>query len=109
MIVISSPDLDNVTLLPATNVTSSFTPAPVPPDVKRIDFLDASVPSTADTEYVVLLSGVLTLPPSGIDTPLTVIALLSRALFGMFVRVLVEPEILQVLNVLFVIVWVAVR
>jgi len=77
-------------------VTSSVTPAPeLPPDVKRILFAVADDPSIAEIEYVVLLSGVVTVPPRGIVIPLIVIPELMRALFGILLKVLLVPEILH--------------
>ena len=91
-------------------VTSSVTPEPeLPPEVKRILFCVADNPSVAEIEYVVLLSGVVTVLPKGTVTPLIVIPALIKALFGIFVSVLLLPDITQVSNVLFVIVWVCVR
>jgi hypothetical protein len=98
LIVIASSVLDNVTLLPATNDTSSVTPDPaLPPDVNLIIFCDADKPSVAEMLYVVLLSGVVTEPPRGIETPFTLIPELTRAVFGIFEKILALPEIVQVL------------
>ena len=49
-----------------------------------------------------LLSGVVTVPPRAIVDPLTVIPEFTRAVFGMFDKVLTEPEITQESKVLFV-------
>ena len=49
-----------------------------------------------------LLSGVVTVPPRAIVDPLTVIPEFTREVFGMFDKVLTEPEITQESKVLFV-------
>ena len=51
-----------------------------------------------------MLSGVITDPPKEIVVPLTVIPELTRALFGMLVNTVLDPEITQFSNVLLVIV-----
>ena len=93
MIVIASPLLVSVTLVPATKLISSSTPAPeLPPEVNLTIFVAAFPPSTAAIEYVVLLSGVVTDPPRAIAVPLTVIELLTNAPLGIFVNVFVVPD-----------------
>ena len=59
--------------------------------------------------YVVLSSGVTTVPPRGIDAPLILIPELIKAVFGKLVMVLRVPEIMEDSIVLFVSVWVCVR
>jgi hypothetical protein len=55
------------------------------------------------------LSGVVTVPPRAIVVPLTVIPELTKALLGILVKVLREPEIIEDSMVLFVIVCACVR
>ena len=54
---------------------------------------------------MVLSFGVTTLPPRAIAEPLTVIVEFERALFGMLLSVLDDPEIIHEVNVLLVNVW----
>ena len=49
-----------------------------------------------------LLSGVVTVPPRAIVDPLTVIPEFTRAVFGMFDQVLLDPDKTQESKVLFV-------
>ena len=47
----ASPVLDKVTLVPATKLTSSSTPAPeLPPEVRRMSLVAAFPPSWAEME-----------------------------------------------------------
>ena len=108
--MIASPVLERVTLEPAIRLISSVTPAPaLPPEVRRIIFSVAANQSVAEIEYVVLLSGVVTDPPKATVVPLTVIPELTRALFGILVRVLLLAEIVQLSKVLLVSVCVWVK
>ena len=50
-----------------------------------------------------LLSGVVTVPPRAIVDPLTVIPEFIRAVFGILLRVLVDPDSTHEVKVLFVI------
>ena len=84
---------------PATNVMSSSRDAE---SLKRIIFSEAIDPSCAEILYVVLLSGVVTLPPRETLTPLILIPEFVRAVFGKLVIVLRLPVIVQFSNVLFV-------
>ena len=70
--------------------------------VRRIIFSEAIAPSCAEILYVVLLSGVVTLPPRGTLTPLILIPEFSNAVFGKLERELRVPDIVQFSKVLFV-------
>ena len=84
---------------PAMSFTSSSTAAE---SVKRIIFSEGIAPSCAEILYVVLTSGVVTLPPRGTLTPLILIPEFNNALFGMLEIELRVPDRVQFSNVLFV-------
>ena len=88
---------------------TSSVPVPDPPAVNLNVLVLALIPSTALMAYVVLSFGVITLPPRAIAEPLIVIVEFDKALFGMLVNVLTDPEIILFSKVLFVSVWVCVR
>ena len=78
-------------------------PAPLlPPEVKRTIYSLALAPSTAETEYVVLLSGVVTAPPKETEEPLILIPAFTKAVLGMLDKKFVLPEIVHVSKVLLV-------
>ena len=92
-----------------TAIVTSSVPDPDPPAVNLMIFSSIVVPSTAETEYVVLSLGVVTDPPKLIGDPLMLTTEFTKALFGMLVIVFKLPEIVQVSNVLLVTVCVAVK
>jgi len=66
-------------------------------------------PSTAETPYVVLSFGVVTVPPNDIAAPLTVIEELFKEELGTLLIVLTEPDIVDCSSVLLVNVCAVVR